>query len=187
MYFPLAPQILQRSSSRTLCPDGPAMTPLRLALPEDNQTLKGRREEIKDNKDFNDIKDAPKKTWSLLMAISANPSSSGSGMRSITLLASEVIGFARVAFLALKNTLAFLRRSRQLGTGNWPLGTGHCPQGHKKAATSREVTASGFTFGAASLRGDATTPRAVQEDGDTSLNSSLAYSATAASQVKEVG
>ena len=85
----------------------------------------------------------------------------------------------------VKTTLAVLRRSRS--TGNWPLATGNCPSGHKKAATSGEVTASGFTFGAASLRGDATTPRAVQEDGDTSLNSSLAYSAVAASQVKEVG
>ena len=106
---PLAPQSYKGRASRTQWPDGPAMTPLRLALPEDNQTLKGRREEIKDNKDLNDIKDAPKKTWSLLMAISANPSSSGiyapecaalgSGMRSITLLASEVSGFVRFAFL----------------------------------------------------------------------------------------
>ena len=37
---------------------------------------------------------------------------SGSGMRSITLLASELRDGTRDSVLALKNTLAFLRRSR---------------------------------------------------------------------------
>ena len=49
--------ILQSRASRTQWPNGPAMPTLRLALPEDNQALQ-MRGEIKDTKDFNDIKDA---------------------------------------------------------------------------------------------------------------------------------
>ena len=49
--------ILQSRASRTQWPNGPAMPTLRLALPEDNQALQ-MHGEIKDTKDFNDIKDA---------------------------------------------------------------------------------------------------------------------------------
>ena len=46
---------------------------------------------------------------------SANPSSSGSGMRSITLLASEVIGFARLASLRKKPPGSAFLRSKKRG------------------------------------------------------------------------
>ena len=55
--FSASSAILQIRSSRTQWPNGPAMPTLRLALPEDNQALQ-MRGEIKDTKDFNDIKDA---------------------------------------------------------------------------------------------------------------------------------